>query len=149
MYSLTGEHWENKFMSWWAGSTSNEDMSWTGRIMNRLWHKGDVLQHIKSCNRNYRDSEGGNPLLVKCINKRHRYQSWTSVYKLFCLLQLLSLQDLCCISGDIMSPENKSISMLLLTLSVVLIVWTLWETGFYIHEDCRFLQNSGDRISDD
>lgn len=48
-----------------------------------------------------------------------------------------------------MSPENKSKAMLLLTLSVVLIVWTLWETGFYIHEDCRFLQNSGDRISDD
>lgn len=48
-----------------------------------------------------------------------------------------------------MSPENKSKAVLFLTLSVVLIVWTLWKTGFYIHEDCIFLQNSGDQISDD
>lgn len=31
--------------------------------------------HSKSCDRNYRDSQGGNPLLAKWINKKPRYQN--------------------------------------------------------------------------
>lgn len=69
-------------------------------------------------------------------------------YKLFCLLQLSSPQNLCCIWETSCLQKIRVKTILFLTLCVLLAAWLLWVSGFYKGEDCRFSYNLRDQIND-
>lgn len=110
-----------------------------------LQHRGEVLQHTVSHAIGITATVRVAILCWQNVLARHIITRIEQGYKLFCLLQLSSPQNMLHL-GDRRPPKTKSENHVIFNSQCCTSCLALWKPEFYIEEDCMFLHKESNKL---